>query len=73
MPPRFSSTTSSGAPFTPTVGDISGLGTGGQRPNLAPWADLATAVKGGIDQYFDPTLFVMPAPASSAALLASSP
>jgi hypothetical protein len=53
---------SSGAPFTPTVGDISGLGTGGQRPNLAPGADLANAVKGGIDQYFDPTWFVMPAP-----------
>jgi hypothetical protein len=53
---------SSGAPFTPTVGDISGLGTGGQRPNLAPGADLDDAVKGGIIQYFDPTLFVMPAP-----------
>jgi hypothetical protein len=53
---------SSGAPFTPIVADISGLGTGGQRPNLAAGADLNDAVKGGIDQYFDPTLFVMPAP-----------
>jgi hypothetical protein len=53
---------SSGAPFTPTVGDISGLGTGGQRPSLASGASLDDAVQGGIVQYFDPTIFVMPAP-----------
>jgi hypothetical protein len=41
---------------------ISGLGTANQRPSLAPGANLADAVKGGIVQYFDPTLFVMPAP-----------
>jgi hypothetical protein len=53
---------SSGAPFTPGVGDISGLGTGGQRPNLAAGRSLDDAVQGGITQYFDPTVFVMPAP-----------
>jgi hypothetical protein len=53
---------SSGIPFTPTSGDISGLGTGGQRPNLAPGKSLDDAVKGGINQYYDPTFFVMPAP-----------
>jgi hypothetical protein len=53
---------SSGAPFTPTVGDISGLGTANQRPSLAPGADLDDAVQGGIIQYFNPNVFVMPAP-----------
>jgi hypothetical protein len=52
----------SGAPFTPTTFDISGLGTGGQRPDLAPGKNLDDAVKGGIVQYFDPTFFVNPAP-----------
>jgi carboxypeptidase family protein/TonB-dependent receptor-like protein len=53
---------SSGAPFSPIVGDISGLGTANQRPSIASGASLDNAVKGGIVQYFDPTVFVMPAP-----------
>jgi hypothetical protein len=40
--------------------DISGLGTGGQRPSLAPGKSLDDAVKGGITQYFDPSVFVSP-------------
>jgi hypothetical protein len=50
----------SGSPFTPTMFDISGLGTGGQRPSLAPGKSLDDAVKGGITQYFDPSVFVSP-------------
>jgi hypothetical protein len=52
----------SGSPFTPTMFDISGLGTGGQRPSLAAGKSLDDAVKGGIEQYFDPSVFVSPAP-----------
>jgi hypothetical protein len=60
----------SGAPFTPGIGfDQSGLQTAGQRPNLASGRSLDTAVTGGsvdatcgcISQYFDPTVFVLPA------------
>jgi hypothetical protein len=56
---------SSGTPFTPTTNDISGLGTGGQRPNLASGKTIEDAQKSGainIVQYFDPSVFVMPAP-----------
>ena len=52
----------SGAPFTPTVFDQSGLGTGGQRPNLAAGRSLDSVVTGDIKQSFDPTAFTLPAP-----------
>ncbi|PYR42035.1 MAG: hypothetical protein DMF95_29400 [Acidobacteria bacterium] len=52
----------SGSPFTPTVPDQSGLGTGGQRPNLAPGRSLDSAVTGNINQWFDPAAFTLPAP-----------
>jgi hypothetical protein len=55
---------SSGAPFTPTVGNISGLGTANQRPNLASGKTIDDAQKSGTDinLFFDPSVFVMPAP-----------
>ena len=52
----------SGAPFTPTVFDQSGLGTGAQRPNLASGRDVADVVTGNINQWFDPAAFTLPAP-----------
>ena len=52
----------SGAPFTPTVFDQSGLGTAAQRPNLASGRDAADVVTGNINQWFDPTAFTLPAP-----------
>jgi len=52
----------SGAPFTPTVIDQSGLGTGGQRPNLAAGRNLDGVVTGIVNQWFDPTAFTLPAP-----------
>jgi len=61
----------SGAPFTPLLGfDQAGLQTGGtQRPNLVSGKSLDDAVSGGsldtacgcIVNYFDPTLFALPA------------
>ena len=52
----------SGSPFTPAVGfDQSGLGTGGQRPNLASGRDLGSIVTHNINQWFDPTSFTLPA------------
>ena len=52
----------SGSPFTPAIGfDQSGLGTVNQRPNLAPGRDLASAVTHDINQWFDPTVFALPA------------
>jgi hypothetical protein len=44
------------------VPDQSGLGTGGQRPNLAPGRSLDSAVTGNINQWFDPAAFTLPAP-----------
>ncbi len=53
----------SGAPFTPAVGfDQSGLGTGSQRPNLAPGRSSDGVVTGDINRWFDPLAFVLPAP-----------
>jgi hypothetical protein len=61
----------SGTPFTPLIGfDQAGLQTGGtQRPNLVSGKSLDNAVTGGgldtvcgcIVNYFDPTLFALPA------------
>jgi hypothetical protein len=52
----------SGAPFTPAIGfDQSGLTTATQRPNLAPGRSLDEAVTGNVNQWFDPTVFVLPA------------
>ena len=53
----------SGNPFAPSVGFdrarlLTGFGDTGQRPDLArPGADL---IRGGPDQYFDPTAFSLP-------------
>ncbi|HJZ73101.1 MAG TPA: hypothetical protein VKE51_15255, partial [Vicinamibacterales bacterium] len=52
----------SGAPFTPTIFDQSGLGTGAQRPNLAAGRDSDSIVTGNINQWFDPTAYTLPAP-----------
>jgi hypothetical protein len=53
----------SGAPFTPAIGfDQSGLGTGGQRPNLAPGRSLDGIVTGDINRWFDPLAFALPPP-----------
>lgn len=52
----------SGRPFTPAVGDQSGLQTANQRPNLAPGRSLDDAITGDINQWFDPTVFTLPAP-----------
>ena len=52
----------SGRPFTPAIGfDQSGLQTGNQRPDLAPGRTLDNVVTGNINQWFDPTAFVLPA------------
>jgi hypothetical protein len=53
----------SGSPFTPAIGfDQSGLGTAAQRPNLASGRTIETVVTGGINRWFDPTAFTLPAP-----------
>lgn len=52
----------SGAPFTPQIGfDQSGLTTGAQRPNLAPGRSLDEAILGSPTQWYDPTVFALPA------------
>jgi hypothetical protein len=51
----------SGAPFTPTIFDQSGLGTAGQRPDFAPGRDPGGIVTGNINQWFDPTAYTLPA------------
>ena len=52
----------SGAPFTPTIFDQSGLGTAAQRPNLVAGRDPDSIVTGNINQWFDPTVYTLPAP-----------
>lgn len=56
-------TAMSGQPFTPAIGfNQSGLDTANQRPNLAPGRSLDDAVTGNYLQWFDPTVFTLPAP-----------
>jgi hypothetical protein len=58
-------TMSSGLPFHPVIGfDRAGDGqsdTDMQRPSWAPGRDASNAVTGDINQWFDPTAFVLPA------------
>jgi len=52
----------SGRPFTPAIGfDQSGLQTANQRPSLAAGRSLEDVYTGNINQWFDPTAFVLPA------------
>lgn len=56
----------SGVPFTPVLGfdrarALPRSGGAGQRPDYAPGASAATAVRGGHVQYFDPLAFTLPA------------
>jgi hypothetical protein len=58
-------TMSSGMPFHPVIGfDRAGEGqsdTDLQRPSWAPGRAPGDAILGGVDQYFDPEAFVLPA------------